>query len=249
MFFDLLKDLCDKNGTTITAFARDAGIAKGSPSSWQKGSLPNSAALIKASEFFGVSTDYLLGLDTIPSRRQGFDLTQKEMNLLIELRAADPDVRELLLASLRAGLATASAQKKAAEQEEIVHVPVLGLAAAGDPLFAESDFSDYISVPAKKVNSGHQLFAVEIRGNSMEPQIPEGTHVIVDADATLESGDLALVGVESNGSDPEYMVKEIRFHPNEIELYSYNELEYPAVRRNPDEVLSARKVVYICPIA
>lgn len=249
MFHERLDALCKEAGTTITDFSvKMLGVSNSAASNWKKGTIPRSDVVVRAARYFNVSTDFLLGLDDIPYRQKS-NLTKEEAELLAELRASDPDVRELLLASLRAGLAMASAQKKAAEQEEIVHVPVLGLAAAGDPIFAESDFSDYISVPAKEVNSDHQLFAVKIRGNSMEPQIPEGTHVIVDTDATLESGDLALVGVENSSSDPEYMVKEIRFLSDKIELYSYNESEYPAVRRNPDEVLSARKVVYVCPVA
>lgn len=249
MFHERLDALCKEAGTTITDFSvKMLGVSNSAASNWKKGTIPRSDVVVRAARYFNVSTDYLLGLDDIPYRQKS-NLTKEETELLAELRAADPDVRELLLASLRAGLATASAQKKAAEQEEIVHVPVLGLAAAGDPLFAESDFSDYISVPAKEVNSSHQLFAVEIRGNSMEPKIPEGSHVIVDADAEVKTDGLALVGVDGNSSDPDYMVKEIRFHPGEIELYSYNELEYPAFRKSLDKVLSLRKVVYVCPIA
>lgn len=249
MFHERLDALCKEAGITITDFSvKMLGVSNSAASNWKKGTIPRSDVVIRAARYFNVSTDYLLGLDNVP-RHQKSGLSKEETELLIELRAADPDVRELLLASLHAGLATASAQKRAAEQEKIINVPVLGLAAAGDPLFAANDSGDVIPVPVTKVNKKHPLFAVEIRGNSMEPQIPEGTYVIVDTDAKLNSGDLALVGVESNGSDPEYMVKEIRFHPDEIELYSYNEKEYPPIRRCPEKVLSARKVVYICPVA
>ena len=108
MFYDILKKLCEQHGTTVTAFARDAGIAKGSPSSWQRGSEPNSLALRKASEFFGVSTDYLLGLDDIPSRRDKNGITAKELGLIDELRTAPPYIQRLAIASMRAIIISAN---------------------------------------------------------------------------------------------------------------------------------------------
>lgn len=249
LFHARLSELCKANKTSITRFTEEVlDISTSAPTGWKNGAYPSSEVIGIAAEHFCVTTDYLYGYDDQPVRHS-LSLSNEEIDILRMLRDADPAVRELLLASLRAGLATASAQKKAAEREEIIHVPVLGLAAAGDPIFAATDSSEFISVSAKEVNKKHRLFAVQIHGNSMEPKIPEGSHVIVDADAEVKTDGLALVGVDGNSSDPDYMVKEIRFHPGEIELYSYNELEYPAFRKSLDKVLSLRKVVYVCPIA
>ncbi|MBR3795360.1 MAG: helix-turn-helix transcriptional regulator [Clostridia bacterium] len=249
LFHARLSELCKAHKTSITSFTKEVlDISTSAPTGWKNGAYPSSEVIGIAAEYFRVTTDYLYGYDDQPSRHN-LNLSNEEIDILRMLRDAEPAVREILLTSLRAGLSTASAQKKAAEQEEIIHVPVLGIAAAGDPIFATTDFSEFISVSAKEVNKKHRLFAVQIHGNSMEPKIPEGSHVIVDADAEVKTDGLALVGVDSNSSDPDYMVKEIRFHPGEVELYSYNESEYPAFRRSFDKILSLLKVVYICPTA
>lgn len=102
MFYEILKKLCKQHGITIAAFARDAGFSAGSPSSWQRGSVPTATALVKAANFFGVSTDYLLGLDDLPSRREPFDFTSEEIALIEALRHADPRSRKFALASMNA---------------------------------------------------------------------------------------------------------------------------------------------------
>lgn len=80
----------------------------------------------------------------------------------------------------------------------------------------------------------------------MEPSISEGSYVIVKADAKPESGDLALVAVESAGSDPEYMVKKIILHPETVELISFNEA-YPRREIRLSKVMSLQKVVHVIP--
>lgn len=39
----------------------ELGIARGSVTSWKKGTVPNNTTLLKIANYFGVSTDFLLG--------------------------------------------------------------------------------------------------------------------------------------------------------------------------------------------
>lgn len=249
MFHERLDALCRANGTTITEFSvGKLGLSSAAATGWKKGSVPGSSVVVKAAQFFNVTTDYLLGLDDMPYRQKS-SLSHEEMNIIESLRAADPAVRRIILASMQAGLAASNASNEEADSEPSLDVSVLGLAAAGSPLFSPNDPSDTISVPVKYLGSSyenHDFFAVEIRGDSMEPDIPEGSYVIVKADAKPESGDLALVAVESTGPDPEYMVKKVILHTDKVELVSFNEA-YPRRIIHLSKIMSIQKVVHVMP--
>lgn len=104
MFYDTLLALCRQHGLTVSALARELGIAKGSPSNWQRGACPSSDAVARIARRFGVSADYLLGLDDVPSRTDVFCCTPEERRLVEALRAAPPDARAAAIASARAVL-------------------------------------------------------------------------------------------------------------------------------------------------
>lgn len=102
MFYEILVSLCKQHGLTVTALARTLGIAKGSPSNWQRGASPNSDVVVRIAQYFGVSTDYLLGLDAVPSRSSSFSCTPDELRLIDALRSADPRARAAASASVYA---------------------------------------------------------------------------------------------------------------------------------------------------
>lgn len=102
MFYSTLLSLCRAHGTTVTALARSLNIAKGSPSNWQRGASPNSDVVVKIARHFGVSCDYLLGLDDVPSRREDFSLNGEEQRLVLSLRAAPEPARQAAVASVYA---------------------------------------------------------------------------------------------------------------------------------------------------
>jgi transcriptional regulator with XRE-family HTH domain len=58
----LLENLCEERGEKISNVIKNLNLAKGSISNWRSGSMPNSDAVVKLAGYFGVSTDYLLGL-------------------------------------------------------------------------------------------------------------------------------------------------------------------------------------------
>lgn len=61
MFFENYVRLCNSVGKTPSAVALEMGIAKPTVTRWKNGSTPNSATLYKVADYFGVSTEYLLG--------------------------------------------------------------------------------------------------------------------------------------------------------------------------------------------
>lgn len=68
MFFELFKKLCQENGKSPSAVAKDLKIASGTVSEWKKGRVPQNATLYKIADYFGVSVDYLLGKEEAPIR-------------------------------------------------------------------------------------------------------------------------------------------------------------------------------------
>lgn len=100
MFYNILLSLCRERGITVSALARDLNIAKGSPSNWQRGASPNSDVVVKIAQYFGVSCDYLLGLDEVPSRCDQFACTAQERELVESLRGVTPAIRQAVCACM-----------------------------------------------------------------------------------------------------------------------------------------------------
>lgn len=61
LFFEILQALCHSKQITPTEMARKIGISTAMPTNWKKGQVPNGETLMKLSDFFNVSVDYLLG--------------------------------------------------------------------------------------------------------------------------------------------------------------------------------------------
>lgn len=83
--------------------------------------------------------------------------------------------------------------------DDAIRIPVLGSVAAGIPLEAIEDTSDWEEIPASMAAGGETFIALTIHGTSMEPRMREGDVVIVRLQDDVDSGDIALVYV--NGDD------------------------------------------------
>ena len=78
-------------------------------------------------------------------------------------------------------------------------LPLVGQVAAGQPVLAEENIEDYVSVP--EIAGGRDgEFLLEVRGDSMvDAEILEGDHVVVRRQDTAADGEIvvALVGEEA----------------------------------------------------
>lgn len=61
MFWNILYKLCEKNSTKPYIVAKEIGVSNSVCTKWKNGSIPNGETLLKLSNYFGVSIDYLLG--------------------------------------------------------------------------------------------------------------------------------------------------------------------------------------------
>lgn len=71
-------------------------------------------------------------------------------------------------------------------------VPVLGRVQAGRPVTAVEDIIGYENISSELARHG-EYFALEIRGDSMEPRMREGDVVIVRRQNEVENGEIAIV--------------------------------------------------------
>ena len=68
MFYDLYCELCQKNGLTPSGAAMKIGFNRASVTMWKNtGKAPKQELLMKIADFFGVTTDYLLGNENAPT--------------------------------------------------------------------------------------------------------------------------------------------------------------------------------------
>lgn len=67
MFYEVFDALCKQKGESPNAVAKKLYVASGTVTEWKKGRIPRNSTLIKIANYFGVSTDYLLGKESNPT--------------------------------------------------------------------------------------------------------------------------------------------------------------------------------------
>ena len=86
MFWDIFLKLCEYAGKKPNAVCRELGLSNATATHWKNGSMPNGEALMKLSEYFGCTTDYLLGIEKKSLSEWTMILNQLSDDSLIKLR-------------------------------------------------------------------------------------------------------------------------------------------------------------------
>ncbi len=82
-------------------------------------------------------------------------------------------------------------------KKSTVKIPVLGLVRAGIPMDAVEYIIDYEEISEDMARQG-EFFALQIKGDSMEPKISEGDVVIVRKQPDVENGEIAIILVNGD---------------------------------------------------
>ena len=92
-FSSRFKQLCKENGVTQKQALADMGMGRNSAQSWIDGS-PSADTLKKMADYFGISTDEVLGVDNkkTPTLQEG-ELDYDDMHLLAQYHKADESVK------------------------------------------------------------------------------------------------------------------------------------------------------------
>ena len=119
--------------------------------------------------------------------------------------------------------------RNANKKTESYRIPVLGRVAAGIPLEMVEDVIDWeeVSVSTSELGS---IFALKVKGDSMQPRILDGDVVIIKQQDDAENGDIVIASV--NGNDA--TCKRLRKYREGIELIPLNPAYPPIFYSNED---------------
>ena len=100
MFYDQFAELCTEKGITANKVLVDCGISRTSVAKWKKGATPNGTTIQKLSDYFGVTTDYLLGMSN-EKKPAPSSLSPTEGALIHLYRSLPAERQELLMEQAR----------------------------------------------------------------------------------------------------------------------------------------------------
>lgn len=81
----------------------------------------------------------------------------------------------------------------------VVHAPIIGEIAAGEPIYAYETKDETLAVPGDLAGRGHDTFVLRVRGKSMiEDHIDDGDYVVVQSQSTARDGDIIVALLEDS---------------------------------------------------
>lgn len=115
-------------------------------------------------------------------------------------------------------------------EEGTVLVPLIGKVAAGYSCHAEDNISEYIRTDGSSLKTGYDYFWLEVKGDSMEPELHEKDLVLVQEQSELDSECYAVVTVDNEDG----LVKQVQIDNTKITLKSINPYYPPRVFEKQD---------------
>lgn len=117
------------------------------------------------------------------------------------------------------------------EEGEVPQVPLLGVIAAGSPIGVpsvdrwSSEAQRMIDVPREVLKGGKDLFALEVRGNSMvDAMIADSDMVVMEQGGDIKNGDVAACWLEN---EQEVTLKKVYFEKDKVRLQPCNPYMLP----------------------
>ena len=135
-------------------------------------------------------------------RDEGYTPSVREIGTVIGLAPAT--VQQHLDALVRKGYLRRTGQSHglavlaASSDPGIVHVPIIGEIAAGEPIEAYEEQIDTVTI-TRDVAAVEDAFALRVRGDSMvDDHICDGDIVIVEPSSSVRDGEIAVALLEDN---------------------------------------------------
>lgn len=123
-------------------------------------------------------------------------------------------------------------------EAEFVSIPLYASISAGYGS-CQNEFIEMLAIPGIKSN-GSDYFAVKVRGESMEPKIPDESIVIIKKDVSTENGDIGAFYY--NGDS---YVKQKKYINGKMILHSFNMAYDPIIIQPYDDFKEYGKVVKV----
>ena len=189
---DIIIDLCNQKGWSLSEFARKLDLPKSSISRYFNKSrqLPiNKINLF--SDTLGVSSEYLLGIKI--SNNDLLDIYNK-LDSNRQSKVYDYASRQL-------------DEQNGIQEEKVIYLVRGRQSAAGSMIHVDDVDAEMGVLPSSIVPNGANEL-VRITGDSMEPIIKKGSEVYLRYQPTVEEGEIAIVRVEDEGVTCKYLYRD-----------------------------------------
>ena len=204
MIGDILKQLRNEKEMTIAKAAETFGVANRTYSSYElEEREPNLSLLIKLADFYGVSADYLLGRTEIKamagtSPAEQLDVTAAEQEIIRRYTEFPEEVRLLLLETIRKLVGLPDAPEDL--RPVIVFTRCHRMKASAGMGYDLDNADEWRDVRIYDCPEAYQAdFAVEVDGDSMEPDYHDGDIVFVKLSEDVPVGAVGLFVHDGKG--------------------------------------------------
>ena len=189
---DIIIDLCNQKGWSLSEFARKLDLPKSSISRYFNKSrqLPINKINIFA-DTLGVSSEYLLGIKI--SNNDLLDIYNK-LDSKRQSKVYDYASRQL-------------DEQNGIQEEKVVYLVRGRQSAAGSMIHVDDVDAEMGVLPSSIVPNGANEL-VQIIGDSMEPIIKKGSEVYLRYQPTVEDGEVAIVRIEDEGVTCKYLFRD-----------------------------------------
>ena len=189
---DIIIDLCNQRGWSLSEFARKLDLPKSSISRYFNKSrqLPINKINLFA-DTLGVSSEYLLGIKI--SNNDLLDIYNK-LDSKRQAKVYDFASRQL-------------DEQNGIHEEKVVYLVRGRQSAAGSMIHVDDVDAEMGVLPSSIVPNGANEL-VRITGDSMEPLIKKGSEVYLRYQPTVEDGEVAIVRVEDEGVTCKYLYRD-----------------------------------------
>ncbi len=206
MLVERIKLLAEQKNYTIAELERLSGFGKATIAKWNSSS-PSAEKLFKVANILSVSMEYLISGETknIHTLDSNIKFINVHKNNLVEnFEKLTTNQQERICARIEQYLEecdyTDEIYIKECNNNYMInsnnrkYIPNLGLTAAGEPIPLPDDYttSDLIPMP----ESTKADFALTVRGNSMEPDILNGSTIYIKQKPSVENGSIAIVALD-----------------------------------------------------
>lgn len=193
-FWDVLEQECKRHNTTVTSLLKSLNLSPNKGTKWRNGSKPNGDDLLKISNAFSISVDYLLTGKTSNTR-----LTHNDKVLLSLFHQLPDEEQKRFIGRCEEIADRINEAKEKRKKISITPVRVYAEAAGAgisNP-FSDDDVYQIYNFQSDIVPVGTDC-GVRINGDSMEPDYPDGCIVWVNRKIDIQYGDCVIAIV--NGS-------------------------------------------------
>lgn len=205
---DNLKAVRKKSGKTQKEVAEGIGIGQGTYKNYETGARePNGETLVAIANYFGVTTDYLLGRPTAQPPTDALErlFTEKsfsalEEELLRKYMELPHEARQAVVRFINDATAKALQRKNGtAPQKLLVMKRSLHKVSAGTG-YDLNDSDAWETVTVKDTDDSRKAdFLLEIEGDSMETTFHDGETVCVQQTPCVEVGEIGVFWVDGCG--------------------------------------------------